>query len=119
MKRSPRASPPRGLPARGEAMNRAPWIAALLAAAGCVVAPARPPPDPVYTPPPAYAPPPPVAYQPAPPPVVVEAPPPVRAQVWYFGEHFVPDRFGGGWCYEDAAHVHDYYPDQPNVYVVD
>jgi len=56
-------------------------------------------------------------------PVVVEsAPPPPAAaplQVWYYSEHFVPDRLGGGWCYEQAAHVHDYYPDQPNLYLVE
>ena len=74
-----------------------------LAVAGCIVVPAnqgRP-----------------VAYQP--PPEIQEAPPPAPTQVWYYGEHFIPDRLGGGWCYDQAAHVHDYYPDQPNTYVVD
>ena len=74
-----------------------------LAVAGCIVVPANQRP---------------VAYQP-PPPEVQSAPPPQQAQVWYFGEHFIPDRLGGGWCYDQAAHVHDYYPDQPNAYVVD
>ena len=58
----------------------------LLLAAGCVV----------RTVPVSYAPPP--EPVPAPAPVVVAAPAPV--EVWYAGPHFVPDAFGGGWCYE-------------------
>lgn len=63
----------------------------------------------------------PVAYPaPAPPPQVVY-PAPARAPIeaWYGGEHFVPDAYGGGWCYESRPHRHDFYPDQPDAYVLD
>ena len=66
----------------------------------CVVVPAGPGPE-------------------APPPVYQAPPPAVRAEVWYGGEHFVPDALGGGWCYEGRPHVHEYYPDRPDAYVVD
>ena len=94
-------------------MNRVQWIVPLVAlAAGCVVHPVQ------SYPPPAYAPaPPPPEYVPPPAPVVVDAPPPVAPlEVWYFGEHFVPDRFGGGWCYDAGPHVHDYFPERMAVY---
>ena len=59
---------------------------------------------------------PPAAPPPAP---VVVAPPPVPPlQVWYHDEHFIPDRLGGGWCYEDGPHVHEYYPDRVDAYDV-
>ncbi len=71
-------------------------IGAGLAATGCVVVPAHP-----------------ATYvEPAP-------PPPASPLVWYYGPHLVPDDRGGGWCYEDDAHTHDYFPDRPDVYVVD
>jgi hypothetical protein len=81
----------------------------VLLAAGCVVHDhpasgyAPPPPEPVAVP------------VPAPPPAPVAAP----AQVWYAGPHFVPDAFGGGWCYEEDAHTHPYFPDRLEVYAVD
>jgi hypothetical protein len=50
-------------------------------------------------------------------------PPPPRAEaspsVWYYGPHFIPEDQGGGWCYEEGAHVHGYFPDRPDVYYVD
>ena len=86
-------------------------------------------PPPVYQePPPAYQAPPP-AYQ-APPPVY-QAPPPVyqpppvvyqpprQPDLWYYGEHFIPDAVGGGWCYLDGPHTHDYYPDNDDHYLVE
>ena len=45
----------------------------------------------------------------SPPPVAVAPPPPApTVQVYYYGEHFIPDAYGGGWCYEDGPHVHEY-----------
>ncbi len=94
-------------------MKRVALTLPLLLLAACVVR--------QYSYPPGYEPPPPqpvaVAVAPAPAP----APAPVAAplQVWYAGPHFVPDAYGGGWCYEEGAHFHDYYPDRPDVYVVE
>ncbi|HEX9050559.1 MAG TPA: hypothetical protein VF841_08515, partial [Anaeromyxobacter sp.] len=78
----------------------------LVLAAGCVI----------RTVPVGYAPPPEPMAQP-----VVVAPPPAPApapamQVWYAGPHFIPDAYGGGWCYEEGPHVHPYYPDRPDAY---
>ena len=39
----------------------------------------------------------------------VQTPAPAPVEVWYFGEHFFPESQGGGWCYEDGAHVHHLY----------
>jgi hypothetical protein len=65
----------------------------------------------------------PVADGPRPPPRVVAPPPDPQPEpapvVWYYGPHYVPDALGGGWCDEDEAHTHDYFPDRPDVYVVD
>ncbi|HSN91077.1 MAG TPA: hypothetical protein VLS93_07595, partial [Anaeromyxobacteraceae bacterium] len=61
----------------------------------------------------AYAPP---AAAPAPQPYYQ---PPPRLEVWYHDGHFVPEQLGGGWCYLDGPHVHDYYPDRPDWYVLD
>ena len=59
-----------------------------LSAAGCVVVPAYRQPPPPPPPPPVAAP------EPAPLP-----PPPPRAEVWYYGQHFIPEAYGVGWCY--------------------
>ena len=57
---------------------------------------------------------------PPPPPRVVNVPPPEAAPlVWYHGPHAIPDEEGGGWCYEEGAHTHSYFPDRPDAYVVD
>ena len=45
---------------------------------------------------------------------VVPVPPPVApgpVEVWYGGQHAVPPALGGGWCWVDGPHVHDYFPD--------
>ena len=52
---------------------------------------------------------------PPPQPVMVA---PARVVAYYGNEHAIPDAFGGGWCYLDGQHEHDYYPDQPANYVV-
>ena len=67
-------------------------------ASGCVVHTAAS--RPVYGPAPEYAP-------PAPAPAAV---------FWYHGQHFVPDELGGGWCYADGPHRHDYAPDHVDAY---
>jgi hypothetical protein len=96
-------------------MNRHLLVLAPLALlAGCVVhSTPRPPtyvePAPAYQPPPAYEPPPP-AYVP---------PPAAPLRISYFGQHFVPEEYGGGWCYVDGPHVHDYMPDRDDWYVYD
>ncbi|RKH46412.1 hypothetical protein D7Y23_23825, partial [Corallococcus sp. AB050B] len=41
--------------------------------------------------------------------VAYVAPAPV-AEYRFAGAHPVPDDYGGGWCPEDYAHVHDYQP---------
>ena len=80
-------------------------LAVALLGAGCVVH--TPPASVQYT-----------EYS-SPPPVAVAPPPPAPAtQVYYHGEHFIPDAYGGGWCYEDGPHVHDYYPDRADAYYV-
>jgi hypothetical protein len=77
--------------------------------AACITVPAGPV---------AEVPPPPVAY-PAPAVYPAPAPAPARGAARYGGEHFVPDAYGGGWCYESRPHHHDYYPDRPDAYVVE
>ena len=60
-------------------------------------------------------------------PGATDAPPPglpgrrhrAPVEAWYGGEHFVPDAYGGGWCYESRPHRHDFYPDRPDAYVLD
>ena len=82
-------------------------VLSALALAGCVVVPVAPSDGPPPPPPP-------------PPRVVVDVPPPEPSPVvWYHGPHFVPEDEGGGWCYEEGAHTHSYFPDDPHVYVVD
>ena len=34
------------------------------------------------------------------------------SDVYYYGNHFIPDAAGGGWCYVDGPHTHDYVPDR-------
>jgi hypothetical protein len=85
-------------------MNRL-CLAALsaLALAGCIVVPVASDNSP-----------------PPPPPRVVNVPPPEAAPlVWYHGPHAIPEEEGGGWCYEEGAHTHSYFPDRPDAYVVD
>jgi len=63
---------------------------------GCVIRPGpyyRP-----YSPPPAAAP---------------------RAEVYYYGNHFIPESDGGGWCYIDGPHTHAYYPQHDDWYDYD
>src|SRR5512133_442663 len=67
----------------------------LITATGCVV--------------PAYQP---VTYRPPP------APPP-RAQVWFSGNHPIPEAVGGGWCYVDGPHQHDYRAEREDYFRVD
>jgi hypothetical protein len=57
-------------------------------------------------------------YVPVAQPVVVSQPPP-RAEVYYYGQHFIPDEYGGGWCYVDGPHSHEYYPDRSDWYEQD
>lgn len=88
-------------------MNRLLVAAASLALlSACIVVPVAGEPD--TSPAPAPRPPPPRV-------TVVETAP----EVWYYGPHFIPEDRGGGWCYEDGAHTHDYYPDHPDAYVVE
>ena len=72
----------------------------------------------VYSPPPPPEPPPPVVYEPPPP-----SPPPVvyqnRTLYRYFGPHHIPDFTGGGWCYLEDVHDHEYAPDNPSWYRVE
>ncbi|NNB97520.1 hypothetical protein HJC10_40615, partial [Corallococcus exiguus] len=37
----------------------------------------------------------------------------------FAGAHPVPDDYGGGWCPEDYAHVHDYQPPQASYVYTD
>ena len=53
------------------------------------------------------------------PPPVYRAPAPAPVEAWYGGEHFIPDAYGGGWCYESGPHRHDFYPDRPDAYVLE
>ena len=76
-------------------MRRSLVVLALLALSGCTVTVAETVPD----------------APPAPPP-----PPPV-VQVWYGGQHGVPPALGGGWCYFDGPHAHDYYPSPSEAFV--
>ncbi len=50
--------------------------------------------------------------------VVPDAPPPPPqvVEVWYGGQHGVPASVGGGWCYYDGPHVHDYFPEPLDWY---
>src|SRR4051794_13964288 len=105
-------------------MKRALVLLPLLASAGCVVHTHRVrtydpgPPPPAYEAPPAYQPAPAAEYVPPPAPApVYVAPAPV--EVWYYGQHFVPDQAGGGWCFLDGAHLHDYYPANYNHFDFD
>ena len=45
-------------------------------------------------------------------PIYASPAPPPPAAVWYHGQHFVPDELGGGWCYAEGPHQHDYAPDR-------
>jgi hypothetical protein len=100
-------------------MKRFLLIPPLALLAGCVVHQHLPPQSTeavstqVYEPAPAPAP----VYA-APVPVYEPAPQP-RVEVWYHDSHFVPDHLGGGWCFDGGPHVHDYYPDRSDWYVVD
>lgn len=42
-----------------------------------------------------------------------------RAEVYYYGNHFIPESAGGGWCYIDGPHTHDYYPERDDWYEYD
>src|SRR3990172_6727612 len=53
-------------------------------------------------------PPPPPRYEPAP----VVPPGPARG-LYYYGEHALP---GGGWCYLEGPHEHDFYPERAEHY---
>jgi hypothetical protein len=75
---------------------------ALMLLAGCVVHHVVPV-ETEYVAPPAYVP-------------VVSAPAPT-ADVWYYDPHFMPEDYGGGWCYAEGAHRHDFYPDAVDQYV--
>ncbi len=86
------------------------FLAPLALLSGCVVRHVGPGPG-YVEPAPVYAPPPP-SYSPPPP-----APPPARVQ--YFDQHFIPDEHGGGWCYLDGPHTHEYMPDREDWYEYD
>ena len=50
------------------------------------------------------------------------SPPPAAApmaEVYYYGQHFIPESAGGGWCYLDGPHTHAYYPDHDDWYDYD
>ena len=47
---------------------------------------------------------------------VADPPPPAVVEVWFGGEHAVPAPMGGGWCWVDGPHVHDYFPDPIDAY---
>lgn len=36
---------------------------------------------------------------------------------YYYGQHPLPDAYGGGWCYDDSDHVHVFAPDYVDLYV--
>ncbi|RMF78059.1 MAG: hypothetical protein D6739_12130, partial [Nitrospirae bacterium] len=38
--------------------------------------------------------------------------------VGYYGGHVIPASQGGGWCYLQGAHYHDYRPERPEYYRV-
>ncbi len=40
------------------------------------------------------------------------------AQYRYYGPHLIPESQGGGWCWIDGVHVHDYAPQEMSVYRV-
>ncbi|MGB8932630.1 MAG: hypothetical protein WCC48_15405 [Anaeromyxobacteraceae bacterium] len=42
-----------------------------------------------------------------------------RAEVYYYGNHFIPESAGGGWCYIDGPHTHDYYPERDDWFAYD
>jgi hypothetical protein len=42
-----------------------------------------------------------------------------RSEVYYYGNHFIPDSAGGGWCYIDGPHQHDYFPERDDYYDYD
>ena len=46
-------------------------------------------------------------------------PPAPVVEVWYGGQHQIPAAVGGGWCWYDGPHVHDYFPDRPDWYAFD
>jgi len=48
-------------------------------------------------------------------PVVAES----RGDIYYYGNHFIPENVGGGWCYVDGPHTHDYFPDRDDYYDYD
>ncbi|NOJ92257.1 hypothetical protein HMI51_04770 [Corallococcus coralloides] len=50
--------------------------------------------------------------------VAYVAPAPV-VEYRFAGAHPVPDDYGGGWCPEDYAHVHDYQPPQASYVYTD
>ena len=58
------------------------------------------------------------AYANAPPPAPAYAPPP-PLQISYWDQHFIPEAYGGGWCYLSGPHTHEYGPDQADYYVLD
>src|SRR6266498_4101925 len=47
------------------------------------------------------------------PPPPVEPPPEAPLRVFYYGEHRLP---GGGWCYAEGAHEHEFYPEHPEYF---
>ena len=49
-------------------------------------------------------------------PIYASPAPPPPAAVWYHGQHFVPDELGGGWCYAEGPHQHDYAPDRVDAH---
>jgi hypothetical protein len=84
-------------------MRRILYLApALMLLAGCVVHHVVPT-ETSYVPPPAPMP---VVSEPAP-----------TADVWYYDPHFMPEDYGGGWCYAEGPHRHDFYPDAVDHYV--
>jgi hypothetical protein len=44
---------------------------------------------------------------------------PVPVAFYYYGEHFIPEAAGGGWCYVEGAHSHDYGPERADWYVLE
>ncbi len=47
---------------------------------------------------------------------VVDPPPPAVVEVWYGGEHALPTPLGGGWCWIDGPHPHEFFPDPIDAY---